>query len=79
MNGYIIVIALYSLVLILIGTIMSKKVKTTDDFFVVFKENRKATVDLNKQKRGTLTQAVFCTLSKFLVGNSRARIISSRH
>jgi len=34
MNGYIIVIALYSLVLILIGTIMSKKVKTTDDFFV---------------------------------------------
>ncbi len=34
MNGYIVVIALYALFLIGLGTFISRKVKTTDDFFV---------------------------------------------
>ena len=34
MNGYIAIIALYALFLIGVGAFISRKVKTTDDFFV---------------------------------------------
>lgn len=43
--------------------------KTTDDFFIVFKENRKAITDLNKQRRGIL---------EYINGNPEASDIGSK-